>query len=299
MTIEIKKFLNRLFVFCVFVLGAMVLNILIVILTERYLITFEIPKNKTTLFIGDSHIQCAINDTILTNSYNFAQAGSGQFYTYLKLRKIIEENQQINKVVIGYSFIDIAKSRDGWFNGDKIKYKLSPHLFLFSMGDFYDIMISNPKEVILNTYRVCMQGVNHIIIYWFSDIPLSSWGKFKTSQLNKLEEAKKNIQLEGNLKYNGTSVENIRYLSKSYQYLLSKNIDIILLNTPVHPLYNEHLNAYVDRYFALTKELFPSAVLIDHSSFQLQNEFYLDLSHLNSKGAKTYSMFLLKNKLFQ
>lgn len=69
MKLFIKKIL--LFTFFSLILSLVWMSIFYVVENKQERIVFVEP-HITDIFMGDSHIQCAINDTILTNAKNFA-----------------------------------------------------------------------------------------------------------------------------------------------------------------------------------------------------------------------------------
>lgn len=48
--------------------------------------TMRLPENCYTVFVGNSHIECAINDTILKNCFNFGRSADKTEFIYSKVK---------------------------------------------------------------------------------------------------------------------------------------------------------------------------------------------------------------------
>src|SRR5690606_40009790 len=94
-----KKFLLKISIF----LGGLFLIIFIVFGANRYLSNFRINSKDTTLIIGHSHSECAYNDSLISGVANYSDSGETYFYNYIKLRQLIKQNPQINKVLIEFT----------------------------------------------------------------------------------------------------------------------------------------------------------------------------------------------------
>ena len=121
---------------------------------------FTIDSDKNVLVLGNSHPECAINDSILPNYFNLAQSGSAYFYDYLKLREVVNHNPQIDTLIIGYSYGDLKESMNNWITDeDKIDYKMRTYLFLFNPQDYLTLFKASP----LNTLKYTPQTILHNI----------------------------------------------------------------------------------------------------------------------------------------
>lgn len=276
------------------------LSILIVLISGtsflcQFIFDFDIPKNKNVLVVGDSHPQCAIDDSIVPNTFNVSQGGTGYFYSYLKIREAFNRNPHIDTVVLGYSYYDLAKGRDKWFSGDeKIKFFMRNHFFLFTMDDYFELLEANPLATIRHTPQV---------IIYSSGIAFCGYpciGKYKRLKKSKLEEAKgkfdeikQSQQDSSELSY---SIYQQKNLLKIYEFCESNKIKLILLNTPIHPHLGNHIKNKRTNYFNFVESKTPNAKVVDHSSFKIPEEGFSDLRHLNYNGAKIYSEFLKRNR---
>jgi hypothetical protein len=256
---------------------------------------FNIAHNKTILVIGDSHTACAINDSLLINAYNFSSHGTGYFYSYLKTREILTHNPQINTVVLGYSFLDLDNHKDSWFSGsDKIMEKMPRYFFMFNLNDLHSLFISNPFAVFQNIPKIIR---SEIILLFYN---LELFGGYSYLDRDKVEEAKYRFRSskkrENEAKY---SKYQEKYLLKIYKMVTDKNIDLILLNVPLHPLLNNELEKNKKYYYSFAQQKLPKAKIINHSNKFIPEYGFSDLDHLNYKGAKLYSEYLTRNGFSQ
>lgn len=288
-----KKFLLEILKFSlILVLGASIL-VLGTLFLEKEFTSFEIPANKTVLVMGDSKVECAVNDEILDPVYNFSQSGTAYFYTYLKARKMVNDNPQIDTLVVGYSYADLSQARDEWFKGEKyIKGKFREHFFLMNFNDLYAIFISNPLDVISSLFPIRL-------ITPSSDQNLERWGGYLYLERDKLHEAMiRNDENQADLIL-GYSQYQEEYLLKIYELAMDHDLNFILLTTPIHPLLEERLDGYKDHYAEFVEEKLPNALVINHSSLTIPEDGYGDLGHLNHQGARIYSKYLSDQLIFE
>ena len=59
----------------------------------------RLPENCYTVFVGNSHIECAINDTILKNSFNFGRSAEQMEFIYCKVKLLKKYN--VNRISLG------------------------------------------------------------------------------------------------------------------------------------------------------------------------------------------------------
>ncbi|WP_289062475.1 hypothetical protein [uncultured Zobellia sp.] len=238
--------------------------------------------------MGNSHPECAINDTKTQNMFNLSQGGSAYFYDYLKLREIKKTNPQIDTLILGYGYRDLHNDMDSWFSGEeKFKYKIRSHFILFRFEDYVALFKSNPVKVLINTPQT---------IYYNIITALTGYhnlGGYIHSRRDKLKEDKAIVKRLNRLNSKkGYSKHQITYLLKIYQYCVNNNIQLVLLNTPIHPLERKHLKNLIPEYYRFAEENLPKAHLIDHANFELPESHYGDLEHLNYLGANKYTAYL-------
>jgi hypothetical protein len=120
-------------------------------------------SKKTTKYIiaGDSHPECAFNDSLLPGFTNYAQSGESYFYTFFKIKKLIEQNKNIEAVFVEFTNNQITKEMDGKIWGDRylsLRYPLySPFMNVEDNKLLIQIIypvIEMPRPIRLNTISI-------------------------------------------------------------------------------------------------------------------------------------------------
>ena len=273
-----------------FIFAATLFIILLVVTTGMFARTtfdFDIDSDKNILVLGNSHPECAINDSILPNYFNLAQGGSAYFYDFLKLREVTKHNPQIDTLVIGYSYGDLKESMNRWITDeDRIDYKLRVYMFMMKPEDYLTLLRASP----LYTIKYTPQTILHNVQTRFKGF--SYLGGFNPLKKHRLKKAKELLEPLIDQETKIYSKYQTEYLLKIYEYCESKNIKLVLLNTPTHPILQKNQASLIENYCRFAREKLPNAVLVDHASLELPESAYRDLSHLHVTGAKTYSEFL-------
>lgn len=286
-----KKFIRHCIVFSI--LAFLVLTLLVIgtTLFAKKSFDYSIPENKNILVIGDSHTECAINDRILNNAFNLSQSATCYFYTYLKAREVINHNPKIDTLIISYSYGSLKKAKDDWLIGaENLKFKIRDHLFLFNVSDFKELLIANPKDVLVFTPQVIAHNFK-VLNYGYSAI-----GGFDSTERDKLKEDILRLQNEP-IEDDALEFSKYQeyYLLKIYELSKEKNIKLILVNTPLHKeALNKYKVEYKNHYCEFYALNMPEASLINHASFNMPDVGFADAYHLDYKGAKIYTEYLMQ-----
>ncbi|MAR40053.1 MAG: hypothetical protein CMD22_05235 [Flavobacteriales bacterium] len=284
---KMKKFIKRGVLFLIITgIVSLIVGFLSVFVSKK---TFEykIKEKKNILIVGNSHTECSVNDSIISNSVNLSQSASSYFYSYMKIREFTKYNPQIDTVIISFSDNDLFSQKEKWFSSSqKINNKMTRHIILFNKDDYLDLFKSNPLEVSFQTfilysdfYNLHMQKRDFI-------------GSYNKINVNKIDEAIIEFNLSPPIVDEEIAITELKYLQKIYEFTQESNIKLILLNTPIHPILEKHFSVIKARNLEIVSEKMPNATYFDHTSFVLENSMYADLSHLNNKGSNKYSEFL-------
>ena len=82
---------------------------------------------------------------------------------------------------------------------------------------------------------------------------------------------------------------NIHYLKKIVDLCKLKKVHIFLFRTPIHNALKSTFDEL--KFQSIRKQYFSNIKYIDNIDFQISNEEFGDLEHLNYRGAKKYSIF--------
>jgi len=248
---------------------------------------YKFKEKKNILIVGNSHTECSVNDSIISNSVNLSQSASSYFYSYMKIREFTKYNSQIDTVIISFSDNDLFSEKEKWFSSsDKINNKMTRHIILFNKDDYLDLFKSNPIEVIVQTF------ILYSDFYNLHTQKRDFIGSYNKINVNKIDEDIIEFNLSSPVVDERIAITELQYLLKIYEFTQENKIKLILLNTPIHPILEKHFSVIKPRNLQIVSENMPNATYFDHTSFVLKNSDYADLSHLNNKGSNKYSEFL-------
>jgi len=286
------KYISRFLIFLfTFFLLIIIGNYWLIQLTP---ITF--PSKKNILILGDSNSECAINDDIFKRSINFSAPAESYFYSYLKLKKVLETNQTIDTVLLSFSSHNIFDNT--WFaSQSNIKHNFCRYYPFMGRNDLRVLLESHPKSVIYSLRPISLQFLKNI----FRSITVENvlrLGGFTSLDLDRLEGALQSLK-------EGTEIKNYRlpkdllptnveiiYLNKIAQLCGKKQVKLILINLPKRvELLNDKRYGMVE-FDEIYNSDFSQLEYFDFSNFSMEDEMYSDLLHLNKKGSTYFSNFL-------
>ena len=109
-----------------FIIKILVFSLMSLILLSGVIIASNILINKDSNFsfdkkinrivLGHSHPEGAFNDSLISNTKNFARGGEHYFYTYLKAKTIIESNPHIKVVFLELTNNQISTDMAMWID---------------------------------------------------------------------------------------------------------------------------------------------------------------------------------------
>lgn len=278
-----KKFLTNCILFFVVTLIMLGLFMLVwnKIINEKS--NFSIGDGKTILILGNSHAECALDDGLIDNSINLANSAESYFYTYLKLRRILKKNNNIKQVFLEFDYGAFSSDSDRWLWSSG---KYNRYSTLISLDDIKNLFLIHPVDTVK---MIAMEGFLSVGIKGNS---IAKWGGYLHLERDKLSES---IERVGGVRKNVDYIEyispiNLRYLQKIVDICEENNARLIFIRNPIHSVAKIH-----DKTLEEIKiKHFKDIDFIDLASFSLKNDEYGDISHLNHRGAKTFSLFFNK-----
>ncbi len=257
-----------------------------VLITMRAIIirshTWKFPQEKHILFMGASHVQNGINDLYLREAVNLASASERYMYTYLKLKNILPANPQIDTI-----YLELAAT-DLWQNADE-KYHvvneqsafISKYWPLFSY-DEWSVFKQEPLQV----FPFIVNGLLSIE-GWNNSTWMECIGGY-TKKRGVLDECQMNVTKEKNNGYGNKT--NYHYLRKIIDLCRDQKVCLYFIETPT---YHIEFNYDVDYCKEAYHEYFSDIMYYDFSDYQIDNEYRADGHHLNDRGAKVFTEFLM------
>lgn len=266
---------------------------------------FSIDKKINRIVLGHSHPEGAFNDSLISNTKNFARGGEHYFYTYLKAKTIIESNPHIKVVFLELTNNQISTDMAMWID-DTQKNLVNIPIFAPVM-DFEDhlfLIDVNTLGYFKSQEIVIKNNLNFLLYRKKNILAQRDWGGFYANPRQKVDSIIRSNEMV-KLKPNSTKIEvldttNLQYIDKIALLCKNKGVKLFLIRSPLHPKYT-----FFDNELQLQKIIktrYSKLIFLDFNDFYLLNEEYSDLEHLNYKGAKKFSLFfdsLIKKGLLQ
>lgn len=252
--------------------------------------SFKLKKNIKSIVFGHSHAECTFNDSLISNFKNMAQSGESYFYTYVKAKKVLEQNPQIENVFIEFSNIDITQVRDREIWSNKyINWRYPIYAPLMKPNEHLFLASKNPKAFAQAIPKTFDKEFHRILNSHYNFLPATSGYLYlEESKVDSLLRAKVyNEEVEAD--FYTTSYYNLKYLDKLIALCKEKELNICFVRSPL----------YTGSYYESNKKLFdsiktnrfPDIALLDLKDFQLPNSDYRDFHHVNYKGAQKVSLW--------
>ena len=283
-----KRFLRGLFIFLLFPTVFIICFFMLVSSKTKEL---TLNNNINDLYMGDSHVQYAINDSILINSKNLAAASEAYFFTYYKLKLLLKSNPNIRKIYLGYSYHNLSKYYDDFVFGKFSEYISPTYFYILPFEDQIKMLNYNRNK--LSPYLKGTLKVGIKILLNKSPLIDGYQNNFtKVTAVKKIMDERLLVQYYNNENLNEFSSFNISNLNKIIELCKSYNIELVLLNTPLNTYYKSKLPIeYINMFNKILNS--NKLKLIDFNNLQLPDSFYIpDGDHLSKEGS-----FYISNKL--
>ena len=265
---------------------------------------FKCRENARCIVLGNSHPEQAYNDSLIDDFQNLSQAAETYFYTFIKAKKIFEQNNQIETVFIEFSNTDLLQDWNKWIWGSSIlgwRYPLySPFMSLeekkfLALKNFSGLNNCLALSLKDNVSRILHHDINYS----------GQIGAFVYNTREKVDSFLTQVDIRREFtkrekEQDQVSVENIAYLEKLIQFLTAHKKKVFLIRSPLHRSYPGLGNQA--EYEKILHDRFAGIEYLDFKAFPLQNADFVDLEHLNFKGARKFSLWfnqLLKEGLLE
>jgi hypothetical protein len=256
---------------------------------------FKYPLQAHGAFFGDSHIETAVIDSMLDGVLNNAKISESSYFSYYKLKYILSRKNNLKKIYLGIGYHSISSYFDEYTFGNQSKY-VGPKYFMLLPFD------QRVKNVLCNFFSIPTYYKSIIT----SSISNSSKNvkelDFIGGYYNRFNNLKADSsQIEARIRaqfYNENktikdfSIINITYLVKIKELCDSNDIELYIVNSPIHPYYKSLIpSKYVQKYQALMVE--NELNVLDYTGFMLDDSDYTpDGDHITLSGAKKWTIKL-------
>lgn len=278
-----KKFLIRVFLFMLS-LTLLQLGLTLLCLFREKSYDYKILPEINKVIIGHSMTECAVNDTILKKSINISDSGVGFEYTYVKLRKCLNDNLQIDTIILGVKPNDFTCRKGYEFRDDYLYYKMQKYLFLFSMREvshyfsqpiFYKVLCKIPFEYIVNT---CMfTHLRHHV----QDMNI---GRYRTNFGHHIGEKADSVVCLDIKMSDSVNIFQNQYFCKINELCKDHNVHLICVTTPIYTAGN---------FICFQKFMYAHGIdYYDCSNVISDSHYFCDNLHLNPSGAKLFTAYI-------
>ena len=260
---------------------------------------FRLKEHPVYLVAGHSHPECAFNDSLISGLKNISKSGEACFYSYQKLKTVLNQNPSVKTVFIEFTNNQIEEEMDRWTwdNQHITRYpdfvpfmsnRDKALLFMHNGDGFLNLVSISARYALL---RIIMNDYNYE----------KQLGGYQFLAQDITDSVLRNLKENGNdihKKTHKISETNLNYLSAMIHYCKQHHVEPVLIRSPLHKALLRVTNEQV--YKNILKKLFSDVTYLDFSSFPLKDSEFADPEHLNYKGAKVFSLWfngLLKKGL--
>lgn len=241
----------------IFLLNTLIAAILIALLflfaTSAKSKSFSIDDTITEVFLGDSHMRYAVNDSLLPHSINLGNSSESVYFSYYKLKQLLKSNQSIETVYLGFSYHNISDYYDQYING-QYALSVSPNYFyILPLTEQFQMIIWNIQRLPSFVMAVLKSGVkvwrNQNTYEGGFDNPHTNTTANKATMDERL-----NSQYYSNITLNSFSTLNLKYFDNIVDFCKEKQVELVIVNTPMQTYYQSKVpQNYIDKYLSIIK----------------------------------------------
>ena len=256
---------------------------------------FQLPADITSLCMGDSRMELGINDALLEHSRNCGAQSESFYYSYFKLRKLLQNNSGIQRVYLSVGHHSFSSYYDRFVDGD-FSASVAPNYFgILPSNERFRILAANSENAFKFSRNFFLQGFTKMFRKEVSPSVGCFNNPFHDSKaLTTAMDKRFRFQYYTNHKLNPTSEETSAYLKLIGQLCAEKGVELIVISLPVHPYYFEHIpGEYRDSFCKNIEEM--RLKFFDLSQLSLSDDCYApDGDHLSAKGADITTLQIKK-----
>lgn len=270
----------------------------VLILSSDYLINkrrdsfLKISPDTYFVFAGNSTVECAVDDRLISHSINIAQAGEAYLYSYAKIKALLDNNVNIRTVFLSYSYADLLiEKEETWLLSDYFMVeKIQHYNYILEKPERYFLFESNPEAYFKGVVKSIVKSYETVLksfgtTGFTNSIP--NYGGYKRLDRDKLEVDPGIESGEGETVLQ--SVHQIKYLRMISELCHQRSVNLVLLNPPKHKSYNENVSPGVKQLWLEVHQSLSTDSLLDLSGFLMPDSCYGDQSHVNFRGARLFS----------
>jgi hypothetical protein len=280
------KFGVRVLAFLAVAVASYALLFLVAMLLNRQAIdNCRLEQGVDSVILGDSHTAWAINDAGMAGVRNVSHNAEGYKYTYAKLRHLLDTEPGIRRVYLGFSYHNLSAYFDEYVVGPTFVQFMERYLGVMGPADYVELGRNGPGTVSAMVRKVLREGLplglrRKCLLYGrFSDEPMNGVFNLASAERRIADQYFQDGRLQGQSRL------NLEYLERIVGLLRERDVELVLLNTPLHPEYARRVPA---QFRELHDRFIGEHALAhyDFSGLELSDaEFLPDGDHTNFRGA--------------
>ena len=277
-----KSFLQHVMLFCT---GPIAVFLILAALAPPPAI--PLPDTIHTVVIGDSHAQCAVDDSRLPGVANLAAASESYLISHAKLRFLFREHPSIRTVLldIGYHSLSTATEYQTW--GPPSKPMLRRYARLLTFPEMASVVRHHP-DAVLSFIRGTLPPR---IALRNSPFHPMEWGGFFPKDTDQpLTPETIAWRIWGHFSDGSTprrlSAFNQYWLERIVRLCRQNGVRLVLLSTPLHRAYRDQVPPF---YRTACDDWIRNSGLeiVDLRHLPLPDDAFLpDGDHVNPRGAQ-------------
>jgi hypothetical protein len=236
----------------------------------------------------------AINPALLPNACNIAQNSESYLITYYKLNHLLKNNTSVTRIILGFSYPNFSGYMDSLYYDDIATNDLFSRIYpIVAPSDLLPLKVDLKKyyTVWLKNYLLYPKWNHLTYLGGFTEL------KYGLNKANLQSVIKRHYYYRSGQPAQ-ISIINKNYLYKIIQLTQQRNIQLVLVNIPLHPKYLKEIPPrFIQFYNQLKQEFLQKGIIVlDYSSLVLNDAYFKDYNHLCLEGAN-YFTTILKNDL--
>ncbi|OMP31162.1 hypothetical protein [Mangrovimonas sp. DI 80] len=254
---------------------------------------YNLNELNKGLFVGDSHVRCAIDDSYIDGYINMGLYAESYYFSFFKIKQLLDRNDNIEEVYLGYSYHSLSNYYDSYVSGEYSKEVSSTYFFMLPLRGQLECLLWNLSE--MPSYL--RMGINKECESYFKSGEYAFRGGYVNNKIDMASEGEIAKRIKAQF-YDKNVVRqfsklNIDNLLKIIALCNERDIELTLVNMPLHRLYRKRIPAeYRIKFQELLDE--SNVCLIDLSALEMDDDCFIrDGDHLTRKGAlKTTTEFI-------
>lgn len=272
-----KQYLKRL----IWISALFLVLVAIMIIVRRQVFlhhSWKLPERVHILFMGASHINHAIDDSMMESAVNWTRGSERYMYTYIKLQHLLPANPQVDTI-----FLELAPT-DLWEDTDYKYHVLNEQSYFvrtywpYYTTEQWKIFKTEPVQVL----GLIMESLGEVRLFNQKDW----WDKMGNyNNVSTSLDTTTVVPVPEVSSGRGRAV-NYDYLRRIISLCREYHIKLYFLETPTyHPEYFYDQDYFYKAY----KENFSDVEFIDYSKWPMDQSERFDAHHLNHKGAVRFT----------